>query len=515
MAILFIVGLSALVQFTGAAIVYGVIRPVSKAMACTFTVCAVFLIASGHGVTLSRVAAMEPSRFPHALVESIELAMSIVVVAALAKIRRAAKHASEDKQRLERRVEERSTRLEEANQQLRAEIAVRKQIEESLQQARVEAEAADDAKSNFLAKMSHELRTPLNAIIGFSQVLKERYFGGLTEKQAEYVEDIMESGDHLLALLNDVLDLSKIEAGKMELRVAPVGIAQFVENCVILIRDKCAKHGIHLDVQVKEDVARVELIADERRLKQVMLNLLSNASKFTPDGGTICATAEKDNEEVVITVSDTGIGVAQEDQERIFTPFSQISSSSANETTGCGIGLSISKEIVKMHGGRIWVSSEGTGKGSTFSFAVPIKPFVAIMDRWIAGQPSLLNELMKVYNLSRQHGSHFALCRFRSDDDRPGISEQVKECLTSEKRNYDIQATDAEGQECLILRLTNDTKARQACERLRRTIEGRLGIVIFYSLAVYPTDGDTPHALVRKITEGALEDEKAYPACRG
>ena len=263
-------------------------------------------------------------------------------------------------------------------------------------------QAASQAKSDFLAGMSHELRTPLNAIIGFSEVLHDRYFGALNEKQAEYVTDIHGSGKHLLSLINDVLDLSKIEAGKMELELSRVKIRDLLENSLVMIKERSYKHGLRLDLQIPAELSDLEITADERKLKQIMFNLLSNAAKFTPAHGSIKVAVrivdcrlnienlEKrpDCEQLLITnnqssivniqcveisITDTGIGIASEDQERIFGEFFQVKGGLTDKTPGTGLGLPLTRHLVELHGGKIRVESMGQGKGSRFSFVLPLK----------------------------------------------------------------------------------------------------------------------------------------------
>ncbi|HLE20773.1 MAG TPA: GAF domain-containing protein [Vicinamibacteria bacterium] len=232
-------------------------------------------------------------------------------------------------------------------------------------------ETASRHKSEFLANMSHELRTPLNAIIGFSEVLLERMFGEVNEKQTEYLQDILSSGQHLLSLINDILDLSKIEAGRMELALAPFHLALALENAVTLVKERASRHGIGLKLDV--DPRLGDLVGDERKIKQVLLNLLSNAVKFTPEGGRISLKAVLTDGSVEISVSDTGIGIAPEDQDAIFEEFRQVGSDDARKREGTGLGLTLTKKFVEMHGGKIWVESE-LGVGATFTFSLPMSP---------------------------------------------------------------------------------------------------------------------------------------------
>ena len=230
-------------------------------------------------------------------------------------------------------------------------------------------EAANRHKSEFLANMSHELRTPLNAIIGFSEVLQERLFGELNEKQAEYTDDILTSGRHLLSLINEILDLSKVEAGRMELELATFDLPLAIDNARTFVRERATKHGIALDVAVDDRLG--DFLGDERKIKQILLNLLSNAVKFTPEGGRIGIDARQTDGSVEISVSDTGVGIAAEDQPKVFEEFRQVGSDYAHKVEGTGLGLTLAKKFVELHGGKIWVDSE-VGKGSTFTFTLPI-----------------------------------------------------------------------------------------------------------------------------------------------
>jgi signal transduction histidine kinase len=229
-----------------------------------------------------------------------------------------------------------------------------------------ELESASRHKSEFLANMSHELRTPMNAIIGFSQVLRERVFGEVNEKQEEYLDDILSSANHLLALINDILDLSKVEAGQIELELAPFSLGEALEHGVVMVRERATKDGVQVALTA---VPEVDVIGDERRIRQVIFNLLSNAVKFTPAGGTVDVGAAQQNGEITVSVADTGPGIAPADQERIFEEFQQ-TEAGGQESEGTGLGLALSKRFVELHGGRIWVESE-PGKGSTFAFTLP------------------------------------------------------------------------------------------------------------------------------------------------
>jgi len=231
-------------------------------------------------------------------------------------------------------------------------------------------EAANRHKSEFLANVSHELRTPLNAIIGFSEVLSEKMFGQLNEKQAEYTEDILSSGRHLLSLINDILDLSKIEAGRMELELTKFDLPSALENALILVRERATRHGVKLERVVDERLS--DFVGDERKIKQILLNLLSNAVKFTPEGGKIRVNAMLGDGSVEISVSDTGIGIAPEDQEAIFEEFRQVGTTYAQKREGTGLGLTLTRKFVEMHGGKIWVQSD-LGQGATFTFTLPIR----------------------------------------------------------------------------------------------------------------------------------------------
>jgi signal transduction histidine kinase len=243
-------------------------------------------------------------------------------------------------------------------------------MNDELQRLYKALETTSQHKSDFLANMSHELRTPLNAIIGFSQVLREGMVGEVSKKQVEYLDDILSSGNHLLALINDVLDLSKVEAGQVELQVAPFSLQDALERGVSMVREQATTEGVQVTLHKNGGLDVVS--GDERRIRQVIFNLLSNAVKFTPSGGLVEITAARVNGEMRVSVADSGLGIAAEDLDRIFEEFQQ-TEAGARQREGTGLGLALSKRFIEMHGGRIWCESE-VGKGSTFEFTLPLRP---------------------------------------------------------------------------------------------------------------------------------------------
>ncbi|MBM2811502.1 MAG: hypothetical protein HW416_2261 [Chloroflexi bacterium] len=265
--------------------------------------------------------------------------------------------------RMTERLNESYTGLERTVEERTRELATAlRQLEEKGRQL----EAANRHKSAFLANMSHEVRTPLNAIIGFSEVLTDRVFGDLNPKQQRYVADILSSGRHLLSVINDVLDLSKVEAGRLELRLGNCHLRDALEQGLALVREQAVRQNVALDLAVDPAISVIE--ADERKVKQVIFNLLSNAVTFTPGGGRIDVTATITDDEVRVAVQDSGPGISPEDQVRVFEEFEQVPRTGANE--GTGLGLPLARRLVELHGGRLWVESE-LGRGSTFVFTLP------------------------------------------------------------------------------------------------------------------------------------------------
>ena len=285
---------------------------------------------------------------------------------------------------LEKRVEERTAEILKANEVLRQEIEERKTAQIATKKAKMAAEIANRSKSEFLANMSHELRTPLNHIIGFTELVLDKNFGELNEIQEEYLNDVHSSSEHLLSLINDILDLSKVEAGKLEYRPTEVHIRYILTNSLSMIKEKAMKSDIKISNEL--DGIPESIQADERKLKQILYNLLSNAVKFTPNGGSIDLVAKRSSDidiaaqnlknsskdYIQISIKDSGIGLKKENIAKIFQPFEQVENSTSRRFQGTGLGLSLTKNLVELHGGKIWAKSEGEGLGAIFSFTLPV-----------------------------------------------------------------------------------------------------------------------------------------------
>jgi PAS domain S-box-containing protein len=381
---------------------------------------------------------------------------------------------------------------------------------EELQKEKVAAEAANRAKSEFLANMSHELRTPMNAIMGFTQVLQKQFFGELNEKQGEYINDILESSRHLLSLINDILDLSKVEAGKTEIELSRVALKALLENSLVMIKQKALKHDISLDLHLPDELSDFEIVADERKLKQIMFNLLSNAAKFTPDGGAIKVEASKTEGDVTVSVSDTGIGMSPKQQEKVFEKFYQVGSSISGKTPGTGLGLALAKDLVELHGGKIRVESDGKNAGSRFSFTLPIKR--AVTEKGIVEEKpdhslinihreiTLLNHMKRLISQAKRRNRFFTLCRFHFNRD---LSEEetlnVEKTVGNKIREYDFLQTGKNGNIILIFQEENQEKIKIACERISKAIESAFkNIKASYLMATFPQDGETIEELLGK-----------------
>lgn len=284
-------------------------------------------------------------------------------------------HSSE----LENKVAERTSELIRINEQLNIELIERQRIEKVLIELKDVAEAANKAKSEFVANVNHELRTPLNSILGFSEVLTDENYGSLNVKQKEYIAYITDSGKHLLSIINDILDLSKIEVGMMQIELSRFLLKGAINSSVAMLNEKAKKHGITLLIDIEPE-ADIHIEADERKLKQIMFNLLSNALKFTPDGGSVRVTARLSNNDLIeISVADTGIGIKAEHFEEIFMEFKQVDNTYIKKQKGTGLGLALTKKTVELHCGEIWVESE-YGKGSTFTFTIPVNTGQYVME---------------------------------------------------------------------------------------------------------------------------------------
>ncbi len=255
----------------------------------------------------------------------------------------------------------------------RLEEKVQEQTTE-LREAKVAAETANSAKTTFLTNMSHELRTPLNAIIGFADVLKEQYPGTLNDEQVEYTGYILDGAKHLLDLINDILDISKVEAGKMELEPSNITVHKLIETGTFLIREKMLKQGINFTIDVTAETGNTEIRVDVRKMKQVIFNLLSNAAKYTGDGGYIDINAYIENGHLYLTFRDNGIGIDPENLEKVFDEFYQVNNPEVgvNKQRGTGLGLSLSRKFVALHNGELRAESDGKGKGSTFLISLPL-----------------------------------------------------------------------------------------------------------------------------------------------
>ena len=274
---------------------------------------------------------------------------------------------------------------EKSLRKLQREVREHRKTAQKLRKAKAASEKANQAKSDFLANMSHELRTPLNHIIGFTELVLDKHFGDLNETQEEYLTDVHNSSGHLLSLINDILDISKVEAGKLTLDPSSFNLKALLQNSLSIVMEKANKKGLRLSCDVSE--APDTIVADERMMKQIMYNLLSNAVKFTPPQGTIDIQARKypidsikgfqghhGRNGILVDVSDTGIGLEERDIERIFEPFEQAETTNGNRGQGTGLGLSLTKRLVELHGGMIWVESRGKNQGSRFSFLIPVEP---------------------------------------------------------------------------------------------------------------------------------------------
>lgn len=410
-----------------------------------------------------------------------------------------------------------SEKLQAMNEELKAMNEELETRQRELNEANVKLEEVSRAKSDFLANMSHELRTPLNSIIGFAEVLENRLFGGLNEKQYEYVKIIHTSGKHLLELINDILDLSKVESGKIEIEVSEFPLKEVLNTSLTMLREKALKHNISLSLEVMPD-ADITIAADERKIKQIMFNLLNNAVKFTPDGGSVSVRARRtqdagymiqDKEKterdmhrasgimhpdfVEISVADTGIGIKHEDMPKLFKEFSQIESPYTKDYEGTGLGLALTKRFVELHGGKIWVESE-YGKGSRFMFTIPAKD---------AGKPKL--QLLEEKRSKEKERLAVVI------DDDPNALRIVEAALISDGYRVIKAANGKDGIEVvktkkpdlvvldLMMPEVNGFEAAEILRSDERT--SKIPIVVLTSMSLSPENKKRLEGKVEHITE--------------
>jgi len=413
--------------------------------------------------------------------------------------------------------EQKKAEFEIANYTKNLEEVVEQRTRE-FRQAKDAAEAASRAKSSFLANMSHELRTPLNSIIGFSDLLLGGLAGELSEDQKEYLGDIRSSGGHLLELINEILDLSKIEAEKMELEFSEVMVQELLEGCSMFIREKAMKHGIRLSIVAQEGVGAI--YADERRLKQVVVNLLSNAAKFTPDHGSITLSAATvsaadlfadigwppesgggEEEYLLVSVEDSGCGIRDEDIGKLFQPFQQVGASVyRDKPEGTGLGLALSRKIVEYHGGRIWVESEYE-KGSTFSFVVPSAPKIvpASGKAW----QNFMTHLQRFQSLHERGGTGFAVLRLKLTGSSDA-AEQLRfpDFLNRVIRRHELNVCLAQENLAYVVLMGVDRAALDlALARIEQKAKDE-GLAIKTQATLFPDDGVTVEALMHTFQNG-------------
>ena len=390
---------------------------------------------------------------------------------------------------------------------VKEDITETKRILQELEKAREAAEASNIAKSDFLAGMSHELRTPLNSIIGFSEVLQDQFFGPLTDKQSEYLDDILDAGHHLLSLINDILDLSKVEAGKMTLEIKSVKVTDVIETGLVMLKEKIAHHGITVKTDFNEECYKLALPADERKLKQIFFNILSNAVKFTPDGGVITmdmmvldpgiisapdtlpewirqvAGQMGKQPHLIISIADTGIGISSEDLPHIFDKFYQTLAGIGVNTPGTGLGLPLSKKMAQLHGGTITAHSDGQDKGSRFTLQLPLivvsgnTPAAfsdsAAQEQWerLSSDSELRTHLQRVHSLSRRHDRCYSICRawVRQDIHHPDF-HALRKALQKTIRTHDYAEFELKDSVVFVLQETDTSGGTLFCERINQTI---------------------------------------------
>ncbi|MBU2600554.1 MAG: GAF domain-containing protein [Actinobacteria bacterium] len=413
---------------------------------------------------------------------------------------------------LERKVEERTRELEDMTLKL---VSTNRELEMrrmEAEEARVIAESAGRAKSEFLANTSHELRTPLNAIIGFSELMSAGAAGDLTAEQKDYLKDINDSGRLLLSLINDILDLSKVEAGMMQLEYTEVDLRDLIESSLIFFREEMMKHDMEIEVEVEEAVGLIR--ADDRRLRQVITNLLSNAVKFAPAGGRVSVRARRVEPEagggsavVEVGVADSGPGIAPRDIPRLFQPFQQLDSPYGKKSQGTGLGLALCRRIVEHHGGTIWVES-GVGDVNVFKFRIPVAETMGMEVMFQSSSDSsampMRKEQLRVHvrgliSLHVRKGKPFGLLRVESIGEDP--SADLENLLASTIRGHDLFALgEVAGEYYLVFLETDRNELAETGARILALLEEN-GLPCAVRTAVFPEDGKTPEGLLAELDD--------------
>jgi len=372
-------------------------------------------------------------------------------------------------------------------------LSLEKRIAErtwDLEQANVELRKADQLKSEFLANMSHELRTPLNAIIGFAEILRDGLCGAMNEEQVASVSDIHASGKHLLQMINDILDLSKVEAGRMELQPEEFSLAEAIDNVQSIVRDMVNRG--HLDLQISVPDNLPYIYADQVKFKQIMYNLLSNAVKFTPENGSITVDVSFNNDDFLVSVTDTGIGINPEDHETIFDEFRQLDSSRSRQYEGTGLGLALTKRLVELHEGRIWVESEGSGMGSKFSFTLPVAKPSIDLDHETQNTENILAKLSASIKTPGSAEKTILVV-----EDNPQAAQLL--CIYLNEAGYDtLVATD--GDEAVKMALA----VKPFAITLDIMLPKKDGWQVMQELKSFPDTGDIPIIIISIVDDQSL-----------